>query len=175
VSTVDTIIPVGTWTADPSHSVIEFSVRHMAIATVKGYFSGFEAVLEGGDSPSLSGVIRVASVDTRDADRDAHLRSPEFFDADRHPEARLVATSIGPDEVAAELTLRGVTRGIVLAAAFSGPATDPWGNERIGLELDGEIDRNEFGLKWNTALPGGGFLVADTVNLHASFSLVQQG
>ena len=174
MSTVETLIPAGTWAADPSHSALEFSVKHMAIATVKGYFSDFAAALEGGDSPGLSGVIRVASVDTRDADRDGHLRSPEFFDAERYPEARLVATSIEADKVVAELTLKGVTKEIVFAADFTGSGTDPWGNERIGLDLDGEIDRNEFGLEWNTPLPGGGFLVADTVKLHASFSFIKQ-
>ena len=174
MSAVETVIPVGTWAADPSHSVVEFAVKHMAIATVKGYFSDFEAVLEGGESPSLSGVIRVASVETRDADRDAHLRSPEFFDAERYPEARLVATSIEADRIVAELTLRSVTREIVFDADFTGSGTDPWGNERVGLEIDGDIDRNEFGLEWNAPLPGGGFLVADTVRLHASFSFVRQ-
>lgn len=175
MNSVQTLIPVGTWTADQSHSTVEFAVKHMAVATVKGLFRDFEAALEGGESPSLSGAIRLASVDTRDADRDAHLRSPEFFDADRHPEARLVATSIEPGEVVAELTLRGVTREVVFTAEFTDPSTDPWGNERIGLELDSELDRSEFGLTWNAPLPGGGFLLPDTVRLHASFSFVRRG
>jgi polyisoprenoid-binding protein YceI len=174
MSAVESQIPVGTWTADPSHSAVEFAVRHMAITTVKGVFREFEAVLEGGESPSLSGVIRTASVDTHDSDRDAHLRAPDFFDADRHPEATVVATSVEDGQIVAELTLRGVKDEIVLAAEFTGPATDPWGNARIGLELDGEIDRTRFGLDWNAPLPGGGFLLPDTVKLHASFSFVEQ-
>ena len=174
MSAVETRIPVGTWAADPSHSSIEFAVRHMAITTVKGAFREFEAVLEGGESPALSGAVRTASVDTRDSDRDAHLRAPDFFDSDRHPEATLAATSIEDGQIVAELTLRGVTDEVVFAAAFTGPAVDPWGNERIGLELDGAIDRTRFGLDWNAPLPGGGLLLPDTVELHASFSLVKR-
>jgi polyisoprenoid-binding protein YceI len=174
METVSQQIPVGTWKADPAHSHVEFAVKHMKIATVKGYFGDFEAMLEGGDEPVLVGTIRTGSVDTRDADRDTHLRSPEFFDSERYPEARIEAVRIEADRVLANVTLKGVTREVELAATFAGPATDPFGNERFGVELEGEIDRNGFGLAWNAPLPGGGFLVDDTVRLSASLSFVRE-
>lgn len=168
------LVPAGVWTADPSHSTVEFAVRHMMIATVKGQFSDFEARLEGGESPRLAGSIRVASVDTRDESRDAHLRSPEFFDAERYPEARLEAVRLEPGRIVGELALRGVTGEVAFAARFTGVVTDPWGNERLGLDLEGEIDRAEFGLTWNPPAPGGGVLVDGRVKLAASFSFVKQ-
>jgi polyisoprenoid-binding protein YceI len=127
----------------------------------------------GGDESSLEGAIGVASADTGDEDRDAHLSAPDFFDAERFPRARFVATRIDPERVVGELTLKGVTREIELDASWAGSGTDPWGNERIGLELEGEIDRTEYGLVWNQPLPTGGFLVDDRVKLLASFSLVK--
>ena len=166
-------IPTGTWNVDPTHSAVEFAVRHMMIATVKGRFTDFEAVLEGGEEPHLEGTIGVASADTGDENRDAHLSAPDFFDAERYPRAKFVATQIEPERVVGELTLRGVTKEIELDATWTGAGTDPWGSERIGLELEGEIDRTEYGLVWNQPLPTGGFLVDDRVKLLASFSLVK--
>ena len=174
VEAVSQQIPVGSWKADRAHSHVEFAVKHMMIATVKGRFLDFEAVLTGGGEPGLVGVIRTASVDTNDADRDAHLRSPDFFDSDRYPEARIEATRVEEGRVVAQVTLKGVMREVEFSAQLLGPAADPFGNERIGLELEGEIDRNEFGLRWNAPLPGGGFLVDDTVRLGASLSFVKE-
>lgn len=179
MSAVDTItapqlVPTGTWKADPTHSTFEFAVRHMGIATVKGRFTDVAATLVVGDEPVLEGTVGVASVDTDDEQRDSHLASPDFFDVERFPEARFESIDVEADRVIGRLTLKGVTREIELAAAFGGPGTDPWGNERIGLELEGEIDRNDFGVSWNAPLPGGGFLVADRVKLSASFSFVRE-
>jgi polyisoprenoid-binding protein YceI len=173
LETTATAIPAGTWTADPAHSTFEFGVRHMGIATVKGRFTEVAATLVGGDQPALAGTIAVASVDTHDETRDGHLLSPDFFDAERFPEAHFESTLVGPDRVVGLLTLKGVTREIELAARVEGPGTDPWGNERLGLELEGEIDRHDFGVSWNTPLPDGGFLVGDRVRLTASFSFVE--
>jgi polyisoprenoid-binding protein YceI len=173
MSTTDTI-PSGTWKADPAHSTFEFAVRHMGVATVKGRFSEVEATLAGGDDPALEGTIGVASVDTRDETRDAHLRAPDFFDAERFPLARFESIRVEADRVVGLLTLKGVTHEIELAASLAGGGTDPYGNERIGLDLEGEIDRTDFGVDWNAPLPGGGFLVADRVKLSASFSFVRE-
>ena len=163
----------GTWNADPSHSTVEFAVKHMGFSTVRGRFLDFDATVEGGEEPALRGSIRLASVVTHDESRDNHIKAPEFFDVERHPEATVVATSIGEDRLVADVTLKGVTRPVEFSYRLSEPATDPWGNERMGLELEGEIDRTEFGVNWNAPLPGGGFLVDNTVSLIASFSLVK--
>jgi polyisoprenoid-binding protein YceI len=120
-----------------------------------------------------TGAIRLASVSTRDENRDAHLLSPDFFDADRHPEARFEATFVTPSKVVGNFTLRGVTKEIELRGAVAGPATDPWGGERIGLELTAVVDRNDFGIKWNAPLPGGGFLLPDDVRIAVDVSAVK--
>jgi polyisoprenoid-binding protein YceI len=172
--TVSQAIPTGTWKIDPAHSTVEFAVGHMRIATVKGRFTDFEATLEGGAEPRLRGVIRTASVHTFDESRDAHLRSPEFFDSERYPEATIEAQRFEGGSLLAAVTIKDVTREITFAATTRGPAEDPFGNERAGVELEGEIDRTDFGLRWNAPLPGGGFLVDDTVRLFASLSFVRE-
>ena len=166
-------IPVGTWQSDPAHSHVEFAVKHLGIATVRGRFGDFEATLVGGDEPSLSGVIRTSSIDTHDETRDQHLRSPEFFDSERYPEARIEALRIEDGTITADLTIKDLTREVELTAETAGPVEDPFGNLRLGLDLEGEIDRTDFGLTWNAPLPGGGFLVGSTVRLSASLSFVQ--
>jgi polyisoprenoid-binding protein YceI len=172
--TLEQVVPTGTWNADPHHSQVDFSVTHMKIATIRGTFPDVTATLTGGEGPTLEGTVTIASVSTGDADRDGHLQSPDFFDAERYPQASFVATLVTPDRVVGEFTLKGVTKEIELAAAFSGPDTDPWGNERLGLELTGEINRHDYGVSWNTPLPGGGLLLEDTVRLSASFSFVKE-
>ena len=170
----DTIIPAGTWHADASHSTVEFAVKHMGFATIRGRLLDFDATVVGGDQPEIRGSVRVDSVVTHDENRDGHLKSPDFFDPERYPEATVVATELGEDTLTADVTLHGVTRPVEFGYSISGPNGDPWGNERIGLDLEGEIDRNEFGVSWNAPLPGGGFLVDDTVRLIASFSLIKE-
>jgi polyisoprenoid-binding protein YceI len=174
IETLTTAIPAGTWKIDPPHSRVEFSVRHMGIATIRGSFADYDAVIDGGDEPRVSGAIRVASVDTRDEARDGHLQSPDFFDAERYPEITFASTRFEPGKVVGDLTIRGVTREVELAATVTGAGTDPWGNERLGLELEGEIDRNDFGVSWNTPIPTGGLLLGDTVRLTAGFSAVKE-
>ena len=171
------IVPHGTWTVDPSHSSIEFGVRHLGIATVKGRAGELTGVVTGGAEPQIEGIVPVAGITTFDEGRDGHLQSPEFFDAERHPELRFASTSIAleGDDLVVEgaLTLKGITRPVVLRGGFAGPGTDPWGNERIGLTLEGTIDRTDFDLRWNAPLPGGGLLLGDAVTLQASFSAVK--
>jgi polyisoprenoid-binding protein YceI len=174
IETRATEIPTGTWKVDPSHSRVEFSIRHMGIASIRGSFADFDAVIDGGEEPRISGAIRVGSVDTRDEARDGHLQSPDFFDAERYPEMTFASTRFGEGTVVGDLTIRGVTREVELAASVTGAGTDPWGNERVGIELEGEINRQDFGVSWNTPLPTGGLLLGDTVRLSAGFSAVKE-
>lgn len=175
MSTIEqTLIPAGTWTADPAHSSVEFAIKHMKIVTVRGFFGEFQATVTGGEEPRVEGSIAVTSVNTRDPQRDGHLQSPDFFDAERHPEATIVSREVVPGRITADLTLRGVTRPVEFEAEVTEGGTDPWGNRRIGLELSATVDRREFGIDWNAPLPDGGLLLDDTVVLHADLSLVKQ-
>ncbi len=173
----ETLVPEGTWNIDPSHSTLEFAVRHLGIATVKGRATGFAGTITGGSTPAVEGTVPVASLTTFDESRDGHLASPEFFDAEQYPELQFASTSIAQDGddlvVAGDLTIKGTTRPVELRGEVAGPGTDPWGNARIGLDLEGTIDRTEFDLRWNAPLPGGGFLLDDRVGLSASFSAVK--
>ena len=172
-------IPAGTYNVDPAHSNVGFQVRHMGIATVRGAFRTFQGTLDAtGSSPVLSGTVEVASVDTNDPQRDGHLASPDFFDAETHPEITFTSTSgeaFDGDEVRlnGEITIKGITKPIELTGVIAEGGTDPWGNERIGLELSGSIDRREFDLKWNQTLPNGNLLVSNEVGLLLSVSAVK--
>jgi polyisoprenoid-binding protein YceI len=175
-----TAIPAGLYAADPTHSSVEFSIRHMGLATVRGRAAEFSASLDTrGDTPVLEGTIETARITTHDEQRDGHLGSPEFFDAERHPQISFRSTALDLDgdqgTLTGELTIKGTTRPVQLAVSFTGAGEDPWGNQRVGIDLDGVIDRREFGIDWNAPLPGGGLLLDDRVRLTASFSLVKQG
>jgi polyisoprenoid-binding protein YceI len=167
-------VPAGTWNLDPTHSQVDFAVRHLAISTVRGTFSDVAAILHGGETPTLVGSIELTSVSTKDEQRDAHLQSPDFFDTERYPEAKFTATFITPERVVGDFTLKGVTKEIELEAAFTGPATDPYGNERIGIDLAGEIDRTAYGVSFNMPLPTGGLALGEKVKLLASLSFVKE-
>jgi polyisoprenoid-binding protein YceI len=177
-----TLIPTGTWNVDPGHSSVDFAVKHLGIATVRGTFDEFEGRLEIGDditSAKAFGTIKTASVNTKEAQRDAHLRSPDFFDAESHPELTFVSTAIEPvdDEtfrVIGDLTIHGVTKEIRLEAVVQGTETDPWGNERVGLEVVGQLNRGDFGMTFNQALGSGNMLVSDKVKLSLDISAVKQ-
>ncbi|HEV8249888.1 MAG TPA: YceI family protein [Gaiellaceae bacterium] len=171
-------LPEGAFALDPAHSSVAFEVKHLGIATVRGRFTVISGTLTGGESPSLEGVVDMASATTFDEQRDGHLASPDFFDAQRFPQATFRSTSFeqladGSVRVIGGLTLKGVKKEIELAGSIAGPATDPWGSERIGLELSGVIDRNDFGVKWNAPLPGGGFLLPDDVRIVIDVSAVK--
>ena len=172
-------IPAGTYTVDPSHSSVGFEVRHMGIATVRGAFRHFEGSIDAtGDAPALSGTVEVASVDTGDENRDGHLKAPDFFDVDRHPEitfhtTALEATDDGRLRLVGEITIKGITEAIELTGTAGEGGTDPWGNERIGFEVEGVIDRRNFELKWNQTLPNGNLLVSNEVKLIVSVSAVK--
>ena len=171
------VIPAGTWSIDPAHSAVEFHVKHLGLATVKGRAPVVSGKIVGGDSPSLEGAVAVSSITTFDETRDGHLQSPEFFDVERHPELTFSSDSISADGdtlvVDGELTIKGLTKPVSLTGAFVGTGTDPWGNERIGIDLETVVDRTQWGLVWNAPLPGGGFLLPDRVKLTATFSAVK--
>jgi polyisoprenoid-binding protein YceI len=174
-----TLIPAGTWEIDPAHSSVEFQVKHLGIATVKGRAPVVRGTIEGGERPSIEGTVDVTSFTTFDETRDGHLRSPDFFDAERYPELRFESTDLELRDqalvVTGNLTIKGKTKPVELRGSFAGSGADAWGNERIGLDLEGTIDRTEWGVSWNAPLPGGGFLLPDTVRLAASFSAVKTG
>lgn len=160
------------WNLDPSHTNVDFAVKHMAISTVRGAFNLFSATGETNDAgmpTKLSMEIDASSVNTNNEQRDGHLKSPDFFDVANHPKLTFVATKITgtPSEltIVGDLTIRGVTKSVTLTGELSGPAKDPWGNQRRSLTASGKIKRSEFGLTWNQALEMGGVLVSDEVKL----------
>jgi len=170
VSTTETltIAPAGSWQLDPVHSSVAFEVDYLA-GTFKGDFREVEATLDvEGESARLEGTAKVSSVDVKDENLAAHLQSPDFFDAERHPELRFTAEDINPGEavtVKGEITIKGVTKPIVLAGTVSPPLADYSGNERIGLKLTTTIDRTEFGIDWNLPLPTGQPALANEVQI----------
>ena len=165
------LLSSGSWSVDPAHSTIEFRVKHMMIQTVRGRFRDFDGAIVAGDEPSVSGSIRVASLETLQAERDAHLRSPDFFDAERYPEIGFHAAAMqfngddGHFALSGELTIKGVTRPIVLAGKLHGTVIDGDGRERVALALRGQLDRSDYGLVWNRVLETGNVLVGETVDL----------
>ncbi|HXG76981.1 MAG TPA: YceI family protein [Gaiellaceae bacterium] len=173
------VLPEGTWAIDPAHSTVEFLVQHMGLATVRGRAPVVTGTITGGAQPAIEGTVSVAHLTTHDEGRDAHLRSPEFFDAERYPEIRFASTSVEAhgDEVVVvgDLEIKGVAHPVELRGRFLGQAVDPWGNDRIGVELSTVVDRAKWGLTWNAPLPDGGLLLPDDVELHASFSAVRTG
>ena len=169
-----TVIPAGTWSIDPSWSALEFEVRKLGLVTVKGRVPSFSGTITGGENAAIEGVVDATSITTFESDRDAHLQSPDFFDIQRYPELRFVSSSVDAsgDEIVVrgDLTIKDVTKAVELHGTLSGPENDPWGNERIGLELSTTVDRTAFGLEWNAPLPGGGFLLPNDVALKAYFA-----
>jgi polyisoprenoid-binding protein YceI len=175
MSTIETPvkIPAGTWNADRAHSRIEARVKHMGIATVQAEFTDFEAVVESGDVAALEGSLQIASIDSHDEGRDGHLKSPDFFDAETYPTSSFSVADLRDGEVTGELTLKGVTKPVEVNVSINGAGTDPWGNERVGVDITAVIDRTDFGIDWNAPVPGGGLLVDNKVKLEASFSFTK--
>ena len=173
---------INNWNIDPAHSGINFSVRHMVVSKVRGRFTTFSGTLAIDEADlarsTVEATIDAASIDTGTAQRDAHLRSPDFLDVERFPEIRFRSTRIqklGDDlyHVAGDLTIRGVTRQLVLDVELGGRAKDPWGNERIGFTASTSLDRKEFGLTWNQLLEAGGVLVGDRVDIELEVEAVR--
>ena len=169
----------GTWSVDPGRSAVEFRVKHMLIQTVKGRFRDFDGAIVAGDEPSIAGSIKVASLETLQEDRDAHLRSADFFDAERYPEISFRSDRVhfnGEDSrfaLAGELTIKGVTRPITLDGELQGAVADTDGGDRMALALRGQLDRSDYGLVWNRVLETGGVLVGDSVHLVLDIAAVR--
>jgi polyisoprenoid-binding protein YceI len=172
--------PAGTWSADPVHSHVSFEVTYAGVNTFRGSFTDFAAALTGGEEPTLEGSAKVASVDVKDAQLNGHLQTPDFFDAERFPEIEFRAAELqrlDRDRVqgSGELTIKGVTRPIELTGTIApAPSVDPFGRERLGLRLEGTIDRTAFGVSWNAPNQGGGDYLGNEVTLIAELALVKQ-
>lgn len=179
--TTDTLPETGTWVFDTAHSSIEFVVRHLMMAKVRGSFSDFTGSIEIGDSPETSSVevdIQVASVSTRDAQRDGHLTSADFFDAEQYPTITFRSTAVRDQggngyAVDGDLTLLGTTKPVRLDLSYLGTARDPWGNDKAVFSAQAEVDREEWGLTWNQALEAGGVLVAKLAKIEIEVEAVK--
>jgi polyisoprenoid-binding protein YceI len=182
VTRTTAVVPPGTWAVDPAHSTVEFAVKHMGIATVRGRFNTFEGTLEVAEDlagSKASGKVMVASITTNEPDRDAHLRSPDFFDVERYPEIAFASTRIEAiddtsSRVFGSLTMHGVAREVKLEVVISGTDEDPWGNTRVGLEAVGTIKRSDFDMKFNQALSSSNMLVGDKVTMWLDVSAIKQ-
>lgn len=170
------------WTIDSTHSGINFSIRHMVVSKVRGRFTKYNGVLNLDEADLTQSVVEAtidaASVDTGTAQRDDHLRSSDFFDAEKYPELRFRSTRlerVAQDRyrVVGELTIRDTTKEVTLDVEYGGRAKDPWGNERIGFIAKTSIDRKDFGLGWNQVLEAGGVLVGDRVEIELEVQAVK--
>jgi polyisoprenoid-binding protein YceI len=174
-----------TWNLDPAHSLVEFSAKHMMITTVKGRFAEVRGALAlDNEQPDVSSVaveIAAASIDTRVEQRDQHLRSADFLDAENYPlitfRSRRIEgaplTAHSEFRVIGDLTIRGVTREVTLAASYEGQGRDPWGGDRVSFSANAKIDRRDFGLTWNAALETGGVLVSNEIKIHIEAQAVK--
>ena len=178
----DINIPAGTWQIDPSHSGVNFSVRHMMVSKVRGRFGSFNGTIAIADDvldSSVEATIEVASVHTNDNTRDEHLRSADFFDVAAYPTITFLSTKlekVGDDyRLTGDLTIKGTTRRVTLDLEVGGVGQDPWGNTRIGVTASGSVNRKDFGLTWNAPLETGGVLVGDKINLDLEVEAVLQG
>lgn len=171
-----------TWTIDPTHTGLEFAVKHMGLSSVKGRFRALNGEITTSEDGALEGVeitVDTTSVDTTEANRDGHLRGPDFFDADTYPTATFRSTRVEREDantyrVVGDLTIRDVTKPVVLEVETTRPVTDPWGNLRAAAEGKGKISRKEWGLTWNQVLEFGSLLVSDDVRLSIDAQAIRQ-
>lgn len=169
------------WAIDPTHTEVQFKVKHLVIATVTGFFKKFSGSVEA-EGDDFNGAaaefsIDVNSLDTNQADRDGHLKSDDFFAASAHPEitfrnGKLVKKGDAYD-LTGDLTIRNTTKAVTLKAEFGGTVKDPWGNTKAGFEINGKINRTDFGLKWNAVTEAGGVVVGEEVKLHLNVELAK--
>jgi len=181
-STTETAIPgyvAGTWTIDPVHSEIGFSVRHMMVSKVRGKFTNFSGEIVTGDNPfksSVTAVIDLTSISTGQDQRDAHLRSADFFEVETYPTMTYRSTGVRFDDgnyiLDGELTLKGVTKNVPLILELNGFGPDPYGGTRAGFSASGEINRRDFNVNFNAPLQNGGVVVSDKVTLHLEIEAV---
>ncbi len=173
-------LTAGTWTVDPSHSTVGFTVRHLMISKVRGRFGTFSGSLTVAGDPlqsSVEATVDLASVDTDDEGRDTHLRGTDFFDVEQHPEMKFVSTGVkekgGHYALLGDLTIKGVTRHVEFDLDFEGVGRDPWGGTRAGFTARAEINRKDWGLEWNVALETGGVLVGEKVKIELEIEAVK--
>lgn len=170
------------WKIDPTHSEVGFKVKHMMFTNVNGKFNEYDSQLQfdenAFENANLGFKAAIASIDTNNVDRDNHLKSGDFFNAEQFPELSFQSTQIktsGDDyEITGDLTLHGVTKPVTLQAEYSGLMKDPWGNNKVGLNITGKINRKDFGLNYNAALETGGVLIGENVNLNIELQLIQE-
>lgn len=174
-------IPAGTWTIDPSHSEVGFSVRHLMVSKVKGNFESFEGTITIAEDPLQSSVtaeVDLSSINTRDEQRDGHLRSADFFEVETHPKLTFTSTSVEPkgDDyvVTGDLSIKGTTKPVVLDLEFNGVHPDPWGGTRAGFSAETEISRKEFGVDFEIPMDGGGVVVGDKIKVLLEVEAVLQ-
>jgi len=174
-------IPAGTWTIDASHSEVGFSVRHLMVSKVKGKFETFEGTLDIAENPlesSVSVEVDLASINTSDETRDGHLRGADFFDVDTNPKLTFTSTKVEPAgsdyKVTGDLTIKGVTKTVVLDLEFNGVSPDPWGGTRSGFSATTEIARKDFGIDFNIPIDGGGVVVGDKIKVILEVEAVLQ-
>lgn len=167
-------VPTGTWTVDPVHSSVGFAVKHSGVMTFRGTFKEFDAKLVEG---RLEGTVEVASVVVDDPNLAGHLQTPDFFDAEQYPQLRFSSKAIERDgdrvSIEGDLTLRGVTKPVEIAGTITGPVTDGYGNQRLGLDLETTVNRRDYGINWSMELPSGEPGLADDVVVTANLALVQ--
>ena len=167
-----------TWAIDPTHSEVGFKVRHLMLSTVTGYFETFEATAdtEGDDftHADIQVSVDTASIRTKDPDRDAHLRSDDFFNAEQFPRMSFRSTSFDGSKLEGELTIRDITRKVSFDVEFNGVATDPYGQTKAGFEISGEINRKDFGLNWSAVTEAGNIVVSDKVKLVIDAQFIRQ-
>ncbi len=170
-----------TWAIDPAHSEIQFKVKHLVITTVTGHFKEFSGSVEaeeGFENASIAFEAAVASISTNNEQRDGHLKSADFFDAENFPTLSFASTSFTKDgsdfSLVGDLTIKGTTLPITFEVDYEGTATDPWGNVKAGFEVKGKINRKDFGLAWNAITEAGSALVSEEVKLIGNIQLVKQ-
>jgi polyisoprenoid-binding protein YceI len=171
------------WVLDPTHSEVEFKVKHLMISTVTGTFSSFAAnvTTDGDDFTTAKAAfsVDVASIDSKNEQRDGHIKSPDFFDAAKFPEIKFAVTKIenvdndGSYNIHGDLTIRNTTKNVRLEVEFGGVIKDPWGGTRAGLTVSGKINRKEFGLTWHMATDAGGVVLGDDVRIHVALEFVK--
>jgi len=184
MSAVETAPAIGsktTWKLDPSHTLVEFSAKHLMITTVKGRFTDVEGFIHADDKniadSSVEATLKAVSIDTRTEQRDNHLRSADFLEVEKYPEITFRSTRIEGTKkefkLTGDLTIRGVTKPVTLDVTFEGQTKDPWGGERIGFSASGKIDRRDFGLTWNVVLEAGGLTVGNDIKINIEVEAVK--
>jgi polyisoprenoid-binding protein YceI len=169
------------WAIDPAHTEVQFKVKHLVIATVTGYFTKFSGSVESEgddfDGAKVTFSLDVSSITTNQSDRDTHLKSADFFHAEKHPTLDFIGEmkkESGSDySLTGDLTIRGTTKRVALDVEFGGTTVDPWGNTKAGFEINGKINRKDFGLNWNALTEAGGMVVSDEVKLQINAELAR--